>query len=132
VISVVGDGTYVLGVPSACHLASAIHELPVVWIVCNNAGWAYLAIETAVVHPHGNTMPGRPFPLCGFRKPDDYPEGRVWPAYEKVVEAFGGGGATVRRPQDVPRALQHALDFVRTHNRQYLLNIDCANQPFPF
>ena len=46
VISVVGDGTYVLGVPSACHLTSAMHQLPVLWVVCNNAGWAYLAIET--------------------------------------------------------------------------------------
>jgi acetolactate synthase-1/2/3 large subunit len=134
VVSVVGDGTYLLGVPSACHLMSAMHRrLPVLWVVCNNAGWGYLALETMRVHPpkplgSGHSTPGGDFPMLGFRQRSGL-ETDVWPSYERVCEAFGGYGEAVRTPGELPDALQRALRVVRDEGRQALLNVDCTGDP---
>jgi acetolactate synthase-1/2/3 large subunit len=131
VVSVVGDGTYVLGVPSACHMMSAMHaRLPVLWVVCNNGGWGYLAIETLRIHPPeggGHTAPGN-FPMLGFRRAAGR-SARVWPAYEQVCEAFGGYGEAVRTPDALPDALERAMRVVRDEGRQALLNVDCSGDP---
>jgi choline dehydrogenase-like flavoprotein/thiamine pyrophosphate-dependent acetolactate synthase large subunit-like protein len=134
VVSVVGDGTYMLGVPSACHLMSAMHErLPVLWVVCNNAGWGYLALETMRVHPPGpdgggHTRPGGAFPMLQFGRRSGRPAA-VWPAYERVCEAFGGYGEAVRKPDALPDAIERALRVVRDEGRQALLNVDCSGDP---
>jgi acetolactate synthase-1/2/3 large subunit len=130
VISVVGDGTYVFGSPSAAHMISAMHELPVFWIICNNGGWAYLAIETQLIHPAqsgGHTKFGEPIPMLAFPPPPGAV--KPWPAYHKLIAAFGGDGQAVTNPKELPEALKRGLQFVRDHKRQFLLNVECIG-PF--
>jgi acetolactate synthase I/II/III large subunit len=134
VISVVGDGTYVLGAPSAAHIVSATRELPVLWVVCNNGGWGYLALETVFINSlqgGGHAQPGKPFPMLGFPPPAGAGKAVPWPAYEKLVGAFGGEGVAVTDPKALPAALREGLRFVRDERRQYLVNVDCLD-PFVF
>jgi acetolactate synthase-1/2/3 large subunit len=127
---VVGEGTYVFGGPSAAHMISAMHELPIFWIVCNNGGWGYLALETQLIHPAqsgGHTKFGEQIPMLTFSPPPGAV--KPWPAYEKLIAAFGGDGQAVTNPKQVPEALKRGLQFVRDHKRQFLLNVECSG-PF--
>jgi len=118
VISVVGDGTYIFGVPSACHMVSAMHTLPLLIIVCNNGGWSATQMATRGVHPQGWAVRTENFPFGRFG---------IQPAYEMFAQACGGHGEVVRAPQELPAALQRALRVVREEKRQALINVDCGN-----
>jgi acetolactate synthase-1/2/3 large subunit len=118
VISVVGDGTYLFSVPSSCHMASAMHNLPILIIICNNGGWNATQMATRGVHPQGWAVRTENFPFGRFG---------VQPAYEMFAQACGGHGEAVRTPQELPAALQRALKVVREEKRQALINVDCGN-----
>lgn len=51
VVAVVGDGSYIFSVPSACHLASAALGLPTLTIIANNGGWDAVHRAVQGVHP---------------------------------------------------------------------------------
>lgn len=121
VISVVGDGTYLLGVPSAAHLASAAYELPILWVVINNHGWGAVKLQNQIVHPEGWAARSGNFPLIRFG---------YNAAYEHFSRACGGGGEMVRSARQLPDALDRALTVVRRERRQVLLNIDCGEPAF--
>ena len=53
VVAVVGDGTYLLGAPTPCHIFSAAYDLPILWVVCNNQGWEALALFTMLTQKNG-------------------------------------------------------------------------------
>ena len=116
VVSVIGDGTYILGSPSAAHMVSAQQGLPILWVVTNNRGWAAMAWQTDSVHRDGWAKRTDRYPLTRFE---------VDSAWEKVVEAFGGHGEVVCRPQELPGALERALRVVREEGRQALVNVHC-------
>jgi acetolactate synthase-1/2/3 large subunit len=118
VISVVGDGTYVFSVPSACHMVAAMHDLPILIVVCNNGGWNATQMATRGVHPQGWAVRTENFPFGRFG---------VQPAYEMFAQACGGHGEVVRTPQELPAALRRALRIVREEKRQALVNVDCGN-----
>jgi acetolactate synthase-1/2/3 large subunit len=118
VISVVGDGTYLFSVPSSCHMVSAMHNLPILIIVCNNGGWNATQMATRGVHPQGWSVRTENFPFGRFG---------MQPAYEMFSQACGGHGEVVRSPQELPAALQRALKVVREEKRQALINVDCGN-----
>lgn len=118
VISVVGDGTYLFSVPSSCHMTSAMHNLPILMIICNNGGWNATQMATRSVHPQGWSVRTENFPFGRFG---------MQPAYEMFVQACGGYGEAVRTPQELPAALQRALKVVREEKRQALINVDCGN-----
>lgn len=118
VISVVGDGTYLFSVPSSCHMVSAMHNLPILIIVCNNGGWNATQMATRGAHPQGWAVRTETFPFGRFG---------MQPAYEMFAQACGGHGEAVRRPQDLPDALARALRVVREEKRQALINVDCGN-----
>ncbi|MCS6926873.1 MAG: thiamine pyrophosphate-requiring protein [Candidatus Binatia bacterium] len=118
VISVVGDGTYLFSVPSACHLVSAMYHLPVLFVICNNGGWGATQAATRGLHPHGWAVRTEHFPFGRFA---------VQPAYEMFAQACGGYGEVVRHPRDLPDALRRALRVVREEQRQALVNVDCGN-----
>ncbi len=121
VISVIGDGTYLLGVPSAAHLASAAHGLPVLWIVINNHGWGAVKLQNQIVHPQGWAA-----------REDDYPLIRFGynAAFEHFSRGCGGGGEFVSTAHEFPGALDRALAVVRRERRQVLLNVDCGEPSF--
>lgn len=116
VIAVVGDGSYIFSVPSACHMASAAHGLPTLTIIANNGGWGAVRGAVGNVHPEGWAMRAGEMPFVRFG---------VQPAYEMFVQAYGGYGETVKRPADLPAAIERALHAVRDEHRQAVLNVIC-------
>jgi acetolactate synthase-1/2/3 large subunit len=116
VVAVVGDGSYIFSVPSACHLASATLGLPTLTIIANNGGWGAVHRAVVGVHPEGWSMRTREMPFVRFG---------MQPAYEMFAQACGGYGEALSDPKELPAALARALRAVREERRQAVLNIVC-------
>jgi acetolactate synthase-1/2/3 large subunit len=116
VIATLGDGSYIFGVPSACHQASRMHDLPLLTIVFNNGAWEEVRKGTTNVHPRGWAASTGHFPFAALEPS---------PRFEEIVRAFDGYGERVESPDELPAALSRALDVVRKEGRQALLNVVC-------
>jgi len=118
VVSLVGDGTYLLGHPTAAHMVSAGYNLPILWAVCNNDGWGALEMFTRILQgPSSTASTTNDFPLTRFP---------VVPKYEELARASGSWAESVTNPADLPNALARARAVVTQEHRQALLNISCA------
>jgi acetolactate synthase I/II/III large subunit len=53
VISIVGDGSYIFGVPSSAYWVANTYNTPYLTIIINNGGWAAPRMSTLGVHPNG-------------------------------------------------------------------------------
>ena len=117
VVCTLGDGAYLFGNPAACHQAIAMHQTPLLTILCNNARWGAVETSTIGVFPDGHAARGpRPAPLSDLRPVPDF---------ETYVEASGGYGERIEDPAAVPDAIRRAIRMVRDERRQVLLNIIC-------
>ncbi|MBV9599584.1 MAG: thiamine pyrophosphate-requiring protein [Chloroflexi bacterium] len=114
VVTCVGDGSYVFGVPSAAHWAARRYDLPVLVIVWNNAKWSAVESATRNVYPEGWAARTRSFPFSDLSPAL---------AFEHDVRAAGGFGERVESPDQVPGALERALHAVRVEQRLALLNM---------
>ena len=117
VIAVLGDGAYMFCNPAAAHHASALHGLPVLFVVMNNAMWGAVQRSTFGMYPDGLASKSNAPPFVGLGK---------LPAFETICEAAGGYGERVEDPAALPGALQRALSVVRNEGRQALLNVICG------
>jgi acetolactate synthase-1/2/3 large subunit len=111
-----GDGTYHFSAPTACHFVA--QNLPVVVVVFNNQCWNAVKGSVIDLHPQGWAVKKNHFVLCDLEPS---------PAYEKVVEAFGGYGERVEDPEEIIPALRRAVKAVRQERRQALLNVICKH-----
>jgi acetolactate synthase-1/2/3 large subunit len=116
VVATVGDGAYIFSVPTAAHMVSAAYGLPILVIIFNNEAWNAVRTTTQRLFPKGWAAKTGTFPLSDLRPS---------PAYEKIVEAHGGYGERVERPDQVQPALRRALRAVREEGRQAVLNVLC-------
>jgi acetolactate synthase-1/2/3 large subunit len=117
VMAVLGDGAYMFANPAAVHHASALHELPVLFVIMNNAMWGAVQRSTLAMYPDGLASKSNEPPFVGLPK---------LPAFEKLCEAAGGYGERVEDPASLPGALQRALAVVTNERRQALLNVMCG------
>jgi len=117
VIAVVGDGAYLFSNPAAVHHAAALHDLPVLFIVMNNAMWNAVRHFTTAMYPNGRAS-----------KRNDSPFTRLdrLPAFEQICIAAGGYGERVEDPAALPAALERAIAVVTREKRQALLNVMCS------
>lgn len=83
VLALVGDGSFLMNVQEFDTMVR--HNLPVVCVVNNNGGWTGMP----------NTVAGR---RLGFGQ-----------QYEKVVEALGGYGQFVQKPDEIRPAIERAF-----------------------
>jgi acetolactate synthase I/II/III large subunit len=114
VVTCVGDGSYMFGVPSAAHWAARRYSVPVLIIVWNNAKWSAVESATRTVYPDGWAARTKSFPFSDLSPALDF---------EHDVRAAGGYGERVEAPGDVPGALERALHAVRDEGRLALLNM---------
>ena len=114
VIASVGDGAYMFGNPTPAHYVSRAHDLPVLTIVSNNAGWGAVRAATRAMYPDGAAQQRNAMPLTAL---DPMPD------FEMVVAASGGYGERVKDPAALPGALDRAVRAVREEGRQALLNV---------
>jgi acetolactate synthase-1/2/3 large subunit len=117
VIAVVGDGAYMFSNPAAVHHASALHELPVLFVVMNNAMWGAVDRSTRAMYPDGRAAKSNDPPFVQLKQ---------LPAFERICEAAGGYGERIEDPAALPSALERALDVVANEKRQALLNVICG------
>jgi acetolactate synthase I/II/III large subunit len=117
VMAVVGDGAYMFSNPVAVHHAAALHELPVLFVVMNNAKWGAVERSTRAMYADGQAMRSNAPAFVALDK---------LPAFEKICEAAGGYGERVDDPAALPGALQRALAVVADEKRQALLNLICG------
>ena len=114
VIASMGDGAYMFGNPTPAHYVSRAHDLPVLYIVSNNAGWGAVRAATRAMYPDGAAQQRNAMPLTAL---DPMPD------FETVVAASGGYGERVEDPAALPGALDRAVRAVREEGRQALLNV---------
>ena len=113
VVSVVGDGSYLFGAPTTAHWVSRRYDLPVLYLVWNNAKWGAVEGATRMVYPDGHATRNDSFSFSDLRPSLDY---------ELVCQAAGGMGERVDDPADLPNALERGLKAV-AEGRQALLNL---------
>lgn len=116
VVSVQGDGAYIFSNPVAAHYASHQHDLPVLFVVVNNAMWNAVRVATRKVYPDG---------AAARSNLDELTHLDGLPAFDQICAAAGGYGERVEAPEDLPGAIQRALHAVRVEKRQALLNVIC-------
>jgi len=114
VVCAVGDGAYMFGNPTPAHYVSAAMNLPVLWVVFNNARWAAVQRSTLSMYPKGYAASMKE-PLFATLEPS--------PRFEMVCQASGGFGERVTEPKELKPALERALKVVREERRQALVNV---------
>ncbi len=117
VIAVVGDGAYLFGNPAAVHYASAMHDLPVLFVVMNNGMWNAVRRSAVAMYPGGRASRSNTTPFMRLEN---------LPAFEQICAAAGGFGERVEDPAALPGALQRAMAVVAGEKRQALLNVICS------
>jgi acetolactate synthase I/II/III large subunit len=117
VIAVVGDGAYMFSNPVAVHHAAALHDLPVLFVVMNNAMWGAVERSTLAMYPDGQASRSNAPPFVHLAK---------LPAFERICEAAGGYGERVDDPASLPPALERAMSVVSKEGRQALVNVICG------
>jgi acetolactate synthase-1/2/3 large subunit len=116
VIATLGDGSHMFGNPVAVHHASAMHKLPVLFVVMNNSMWGAVRRATLAMYPQGEAARSNKPPLIDLDE---------LPAFEQVCAAAGGYGERVEDPAALPAALERAVRAVTVEKRQALLNVIC-------
>ncbi|WP_051939650.1 thiamine pyrophosphate-requiring protein [Phaeacidiphilus oryzae] len=104
VVAVVGDGSYLFGVPASAQWTARRYGTPHLVVVLDNQGWQAPRLSTLALHPDGHAARSGAFPV-GFG-----PEEADLPG---VAAAAGGAwGRTVTKPDELPEAVREALDAV--------------------
>ncbi len=116
VIAVVGDGSYMFGNPTPAHYIARAYDLPVLFVVTNNRGWASVRSETRAMYPDGDASQANQMPLVDLQPT---------PRFEAVVTASDGYGERVERPEQLAPALERAVQAVKVEKRQALVNVVC-------
>lgn len=117
IIAALGDGSYMFGNPTPAHFVARAYDLPVLFVVMNNKGWAAVRKATEGMYPEGRSLRANRIPLATLEPS---------PNFEKVVEASGGYGERVEAVEDLEPAIQRALHAVQVEKRQALLNVICG------
>jgi acetolactate synthase I/II/III large subunit len=114
VICAIGDGAYMFGNPTAAHYVSEAMQLPVLFIIANNARWAAVHRSTLSTYPKGFASATEKPPFATLEPS---------PRFEYVIQASGGYGERVSQPGELMPALERGLQVVREEKRQALLNV---------
>lgn len=114
VVATVGDGSYIFANPIACHQFAAAQHTPVLTVVFNNGEWHAVRRTTAMVYPHGRAVRANLMPFTSLEPAPDYC---------RIVEACGGHGERVQRPEELRPALERAIRILREERRQVLLDV---------
>jgi acetolactate synthase I/II/III large subunit len=103
VVSLVGDGSYLFGVPSSAQWVARRYHAPSLTVIYDNRGWAAPRFSTLRVHPSGAAAAADDFPVS-FEPEADLPA---------IAAAAGAYAATVTDPDELPQVLKDALAVVR-------------------
>lgn len=100
VIAVVGDGSYMFGNPTPAHFTAAALQLGTLTVINNNGSWQAVADAARAMYPQGALATATDIPLSSLTPA---------PAYEKLVEACGGHGERIEKPDELQAAITRGL-----------------------
>jgi acetolactate synthase I/II/III large subunit len=104
VVSLVGDGSYLFGVPSSAQWVARRYRAPSLTVIYDNRGWAAPKFSTLRVHPSGAAAAADDFGVSLEPEAD----------LAGIAAAAGGAYAvTVSDPGELPRVLEDALAVTR-------------------
>lgn len=117
VIAAVGDGSYMFANPVACHqIAEALH-LPILTVVKNNGIWNAVRRSVIGTYPDGAAARANEVPLTSLQPQPDF---------TMIAAASRAHVERVEHGDDVPGALERAIQVIRTERRQALLDVRVA------
>ena len=114
VIACVGDGSYMFANPVACHQTAAMHDLPILTVVFNNAVWNAVRRATTSMYPEGRAVSANVIPITSLGTPPDY---------AGIARAHGAFAEKVEEADALPDAISRALKATREERRQALLDV---------
>ena len=104
VVSLVGDGSFLFGVPSSVQWVARRYGTPALTVIYDNRGWAAPKFSTLAVHPDGAAAAADDFHVSFEPEAD----------LAGIARAAGGAyGVTVSDPGELPPVLKDALAVVR-------------------
>jgi acetolactate synthase-1/2/3 large subunit len=103
--------------PGPGHLFAQANHLPVLTVIYNNSGYEAVRRVTRAIHPGGAAQSAENVPLTDIGDTS---------GLHRVVEAFGGYGERVDRPELLAPALERAMAAVEREGRQAVLNVTTA------
>jgi acetolactate synthase-1/2/3 large subunit len=118
VIAAEGDGSYIFSAPTACHFTAQKYRIPFLTVIYNNQAWNASINAARGLYPDGVAQRTRNFPGCDLSPS---------PQFELTAQACGAYAECVVEPDEVPRALERALNAVKKEGRQALLNVICKS-----
>jgi acetolactate synthase-1/2/3 large subunit len=113
-VACVGDGSYIFSNPVACHQIAQALELPILTIIKNNGMWNAVRRATVNAYPQGAASKSNVMPLTSLDPAPDY---------LKVAEASGAYTERVIHGEDLPAALDRAVQIIMQERRQVLLDV---------
>ena len=113
VITTLGDGSYMFGVPLAAHYTSRAENLPTLTMVFNNSQWYAVRRATMSMYPDGLAAKQNSLPIVDLSPSPDF---------EKVAESCGGYGERVEDPAKLIPAMERALRKIED-GQQVTLNV---------
>src|SRR5690606_1554405 len=116
-VACVGDGSYMFANPVACHQIAEALELPVLTVIKNNGMWNAVRRSVVNSYPHGKAASANRMPL-GSLEPS--------PDFQMVARASRAHAERVEQAEDLPAALERALDVIRRERRAALLDLRVA------
>lgn len=117
VICTQGDGAYMYGNPVPAHYTGKAEGLPMLTVIMNNEEWGAVKRNTRGMYPDGYAAKSNNEPLTFFEPGTQF---------EKAAEMSGGYGEMVDDPDELPKALDRAIDQVMGQEKQAVLNVKCA------
>ena len=117
VVATMGDGSYMFANPVACHHVAEAHDIAVLTVVLNNAGYGAVRHSVLDLYPTGYSAKAAEMPLTGLSPPPDF---------ALVARACRAHAETVTEGADLPAALVRAIHVVTVEHRQALLDVHVA------
>ena len=118
IFATMGDGSYIFSNPTACHQIAEALELPVITLILNNEEWGAVRESVSGIYPNGYAAKANSMPLTALQPSPDFC---------KTAEASRAFTCNVERPEDLPNALDDAINVAVKEKRQVLLNIKIAS-----
>ena len=114
VFATIGDGSYIFANPTACHQVCEALELPVITCVLNNGEWGAVRHSVKGLYPDGYAAKANTLPLTSLQPSPDF---------TLIAKASRAYVERVETGEDLPAALDRAIEVVTADRRQVLLDI---------
>jgi Thiamine pyrophosphate-requiring enzymes [acetolactate synthase, pyruvate dehydrogenase (cytochrome), glyoxylate carboligase, phosphonopyruvate decarboxylase] len=114
IVATMGDGSYMFANPVACHQIMQAHDIPVLIVVLNNAGWGTVRQSVTGMYPKGYAARANEMPLTGLAPS---------PKFEMIAAASDAWARRVETADELAEALEEAIRQVTIEKRTALLNV---------